>query len=340
MRNFSLSRTGARANWARRSILAWGPLGAALACNVYDDSLTGVTSPLGGSGSSASAGTETGGKMSDGGKESGGTGASAGKVTGTGGDEVSGGGGAGGHAGASATGGGGNGGTNVGTSGTATNGGGGSGGGGGTAPADVEVIDDMEDGDAGIFPDHGRNGYWYTGGDLTKGAVLTPPSGTFAMTKLPAGDRSDYAASVKAENFVDWGSVIGFNFLEKTGKPQPYDASAYCGVHFWGKAAAPVTLRLRVPDVSTHPNGGVCTDPGASGTACYDHFGSAVAFGKVWAEYSFKFADLTQIGTGYHPANGKISTDKLFALEWALPGGQPAKTYQVWVDDVEFLKCP
>lgn len=337
MRNFSLSRTGARASWARRSILAWGPLGAALACNVYDDSLTGVTAPLGGSGSSANAGSDAGGKMSDGGKANGGTGASAGSgASGSGGDEVNGGGGAGGSTAGTAAAGGGSGGTsNAGSSGTA-NGGGGS---GGTAPTDVELIDDMEDGNAGIFPNHGRNGYWYTGGDLTKNAVLTPPGSAFAMTELSAGDRSDYAASVKAENFTDWGSVIGFNFVEQSG-PKPYDASAFCGVHFWGKAAAPVTLRLRVPDVSTHPAGGVCTDPGASGTACYDHFGSAVAFGKVWAEYSFKFADLTQIGTGYHPADNKLRTDKLFALEWALPGGMPAKTYQIWVDDVEFLKCP
>ncbi len=338
MRNFSLSRTGACANWMRNSILAWGPLGAALACNVYDDSLTGVMTPLGGSGSSAAAGSDAGGKSSNGGKSSdGGGGASAGKVSGgSGGDEVSGSGGTGGSAG-SATAGGGSGGTNIAGNGGTANGGGGS---GGTAPTDVELIDDMEDGDAGILPNHGRNGYWYTGGDTTKNAVLTPPANAFAMTMLAAGDRSDYAASVKAENFTDWGSVIGFNFVEKNSMPQPYDASAYCGVHFWGKAAAPVTLRLRVPDVSTHPNGGVCVTPGTSGTACYDHFGSAVAFGKVWADYSFKFADLTQVGTGYHPADNKIRTDKLFAMEWALPGGATAKTYQIWVDDVELLKCP
>lgn len=338
MRNFSLSRTGARANWARRSILAWGPLGAALACNVYDDSLTGVMTPLGGSGSSAAAGSDSGGKSSDGGKMSDGGGGSKSSTSGSGGDEVSGGGGSGGSAAGTTAAGGGTGGTSTaGTGGTggSANGGGGS---GGTAPSDVELIDDMEDGDAAIFPNHGRNGYWYTGGDLTPSAVLTPPANKFAMTMLAVGDRSDYAASVKAENFADWGSVMGFNFVEKNG-PQPYDASAFCGVHFWGKAAAPVTLRLRVPDVNTHPAGGVCKDPGASGTSCYDHFGSAVAFGKVWAEYSFKFADLTQIGSGYHPPTNKLSTDKLYAMEWALPGGAP-KTYQIWVDDVELLKCP
>ena len=59
----------------------------------------------------------------------------------------------------------------------------------------------------------------------------------------------------------------------------------------------------------------------------------------MWNQFSFKFSELTQIGNGYHPASGKLDTKKLYAVEWALPG-QTAKTYQVWIDDVELLKCP
>lgn len=339
MRKFSLNRMGRRARWSRASTLAWGPLCAALACNVYDDSLTGgLASPLAGSGNAGDAGSHAAG--------SGGTGATSGSNAA--GDDSGGSGattsmaGSGGSTNGGATGGGGNGGS----AGTATAGSGGSGGSGttmagsgGKANADGDLVDDMEDNDAGILPSGGRNGYWYTGADTTANAVLTPPANKFAMTALSVGDRSDFAASVKAENFADWGSDIGFNFVEKNALPQAYDASAYCGVRFWGKAAAPVSLRFRVPDVNTHPAGGVCKISGAANTLCYDHFSSAVQFGKTWMQYTFKFADLTQVGSGYHPADNKLAVKSLYAVEWALPGGTP-KTYQIWIDDVELVKCP
>ena len=328
MRNFKLSRMGREAYWARLSALAWGPFIAAVACNVYDSSLTGgVSTPLGGSGADAGAAgaTATAGGGSGGapgaGSESGGSAGTA--ASGKGGDATSGGGG---------------------TAGASTGGSAGSVAIGGTAGAagdgagDGDLVDDMEDDDAAIIPGAGRSGYWYVGNDSTKGAVMTPPSGTFAMAALQAGDRSMYAAGLKAENFTGWGSDIGFNFHE-LGGVKPYDASAYCGVSYWGKAASAVSVRFRVPDVDTHPDGGVCTNPGAAGTACFDHFGVSAAFTSAWQQFKAKFSDLAQTGSGYHPADKMLKVDKLMALEWALPGGA-AKTYEIWIDDVELMKCP
>ncbi len=195
----------------------------------------------------------------------------------------------------------------------------------------------MEDGDAEIELTGPRNGYWYVGGDVTPDATTEPLSTKFLMTKLAAGERSTYVAHLKAVGFKDWGSVMGFNFIELLTKVKPYDASAYCGIGFYGKAAAATTVRFRVPDIDTHQNGGVCVDGGSNGTACYDHFGASLSFTAAWKPFSLKFTDLVQVGSGYHPADGKLKTDKLFAVEWALPG--TGNTYEIWIDDVHFIKC-
>jgi hypothetical protein len=327
MRNFKFYRMRGEAGWARWSALAWGPLLVAVACNVYDDSLTGgVSAPLGGSGadagtagSGATAGSGMGG-MPGAGSEAGGSAGTA--VGGKGGEVASGGGGTAG----------------AGTGGSAGTTMGGNVGQAGDVSEDAELVDDMEDDDAAITQTGERNGYWYVGNDNTKNAVMTPPTGSFAMAKLPADDRSKYAAGLKAENFTGWGSDIGFNFHE-LGGVKPYDASAYCGISYWGKAAAAVTLRFRVPDVDTHPDGKVCAVPGTDGTACYDHFGIAAQLTTTWKQFKTKFTDLTQIANGYHPADKMLKVDQLFAVEWALPGGA-AKTYEIWIDDVELMKCP
>jgi hypothetical protein len=212
--------------------------------------------------------------------------------------------------------------------------------GGDPATSTTESIDDMEDGDPEIMLTGPRNGYWYVGGDPTVGATLEPPSSKFAMSELGAGGRSEYAAHLKAVGFSDWGSVMGFNFIELLTEVNPYDGSAYCGVEFWGKAAGPTTVRFRVPDIDTHQSGGVCTVPGTTGvngTACYDHFGKSLSFTAAWQAFSVKFTDLAQVGSGYHPTDNKLKASKLMAVEWALPG--TGKTYELWIDDVQFTKC-
>lgn len=309
-------------------VLALWPLALAAACSVYDDTLiNGVTVPLGGgsgtNGAAGGSGASAGKSSTMGG--AGGTTAGA-DSAGKGGDAVTA--GAGGNAGSAGTDGGGGG--SAGAAGSA-----GSGTGGDPMMVDLAHLDDMEDGDAAIDALDGRNGYWYVGGDATKGATLEPPSAKFVMTDTQ-GDRSDYAASVKATGFTDWGSVMGFNFVEIARVVNPYDASKFCGVRFWGKAAADKTAVIfRVPDGDTHPNGKVCKEGGTNNDACYDHFVQKTPFTAAWQQFSVKFSSLTQLGTGYHPADGKLKTDKLYSLEWALPNG--VKTYQIWIDDVAFL---
>ncbi len=330
MRNSNTSRIAWHLPWTAWGALAGGPFLAGLACSVYDTSLLGdVAAPLGGSGTSVGAA---------------GSGANGGTFV------VAGSGGGGGGSGAAGTESGGQAGESsstagragtptAGSGGSATTGTAGTGGGGGTQSGVTETIDDMEDGDSEIEINGPRNGYWYVGGDLTPGATLDPPSSKFAMAKLAASDRSMYASHLKAAGFKDWGSVMGFNFVELLTKVKPYDGSAFCGVQFWGKATSATTVRFRVPDIDTHQAGMVCTDPGGPGTACYDHFGTSFGFTTAWKAFTAKFSALTQAGSGYHPADMKLKSDQLMAVEWALPGTATGTTYEVWIDDVEFTKC-
>lgn len=304
----------------RRSLALWPLL--ALACSVYDDTLVqGVSTPLGGG--SGSAGTSSGGSgaVSSGANGGGGSASAGTDNAGTAGDV----GGKGGGGTSSA----------AGSSGSATAGTTMAGAGGEPPAEGHSLIDDMEDGDSGIEASEGRNGYWYSGNDGT-GGTMVPASGTFGMVELSSGDRSSFSAGLKASGFTGWGSVIGFNFVEQAALVKAYDGSDYCGVQFWGKAAAITTVALRVPDGDTHPNGNVCKETGAANQLCYDHFVAKIAFTTSWKEHNVKFSALTQLGTGYHPADGKLKADKLYALEWALPSGGP---YEIWVDDVSFIKC-
>jgi hypothetical protein len=340
MTNLGPSNQARRVQRARWCALAWWPFIAALACNTYDSGLVGdVSTPLGGSDAEGGTGATTSAGMAGGGAASAGNNASGGEAGSTGaapsggmaGETASTGGSAGvttmgGNAGKSSTGGAG------GSAGTAMAGSGGT-----PAAEDSDPIDDMEDGDAQVELAGGRNGYWYVGSDGTVGAT-TDPMGAFAMSGLTKGDHGDsmWAAHLKAVNFTGWGSVMGFNVVEQAGTVKAYDASAYCGIQFWAKAAATTTVRFRLPDGDTHQSGGVCT--GTGNQACYDHFGAFAQLTTTWKAFPVKFSELTQLGTGYHPADGKLKADKLYAVEWALPGGA-AKTYEIWIDDVEFIKC-
>jgi hypothetical protein len=353
MANFNAGRSAAKAVLTLPRALAqrpfcWALAASALACSVYED-------PHSGSEPVAVGGTAGVGSSSSGGDDaSGGSAGSASSTAGSGGSAGSSGNGGNagtgaepGTAGDSGSGTGsvsGSGGSSAGSSGNSTSGAGGSGGSagvGGTGPVgSVTVIDDMEDNDAQVTMEGGRDGFWYVGNDGTVGGAQEPPASAFAMNELTAGDRqgSSYSAHMKVSGFAGWGSVIGFNFVELLGAVKPYDASSYCGVRFWGKAAAATSLRVRLPDGDTHPAGGVCVDPGAAGTSCYDHFGKSVTLTAAWTQFDVRFSEVDQAGTGYHPADKKLKPSQLYALEWALPGAN--KAYEIWIDDVSFVPCP
>jgi hypothetical protein len=335
MRKFNVSRMPGKGSFSSRLALASGPFAVLLACSVYDGALTDEMSVPGGGTSSGEAGAMTGGAIGQGGSGND-AGASGKPMTqaGSAGEAMGGttvvGGGAG-SAGAQASGS-----DAGGSAGNATAGGGA----GGEPPTAGTVVDDMEDTDAQITVDGGRNGFWYVGNDGTAGGTQTPTSEMFEMFELASGERGDstYSAHMKVSGFTSWGSVLGFNLVEQQAMLKPYDASAFCGVQFWGKAVAATSLRLRLPDGDTHPAGMVCKETGAANTLCYDHFSAAVALTTAWKSFSVTFASLVQVGGGYHPADNEFRADQLYAMEWALPAAA-GKAFEIWIDDVTLVPC-
>ncbi len=209
--------------------------------------------------------------------------------------------------------------------------------GGGALVLVLENIDTMEDGNGAIEYVGTRNGDWYAGHDATATGTQFPGS-PFVMSALDPTDprygESKYAAMTKGSGFTDWGEDIGFNLMltnPTTGKHPTYDASAYCGLRFYARVGvgASTSVILRVPDVNSLPDGGVCGD---SAMPCYIYFQKTYSFTTAWVEYQVLFSELRNNGwaTTFTP-------NAIFGVELGL---SPNSVFELWLDDVSFLKKP
>jgi len=205
----------------------------------------------------------------------------------------------------------------------------------------LDLIDDMEDDDAVINYEDGRNGDWYVGHDATASGTQFPGT-AFMMSALDTTDSryavSKFAAMTKGMGFTDWGENMGFNIKlvnQTLGKHPPYDASAYCGLHFYGRVGPGVSSEVifRVPDKNSHPDGGVCsTQPGAA-KPCYIPYQKLITFTTDWKEYSILFTDLTRSGWGPVP----FEVSAIYGVEFGL---LPSTKFELWIDDISFFVKP
>ncbi len=187
-------------------------------------------------------------------------------------------------------------------------------------PKPSELIEDFEDGDTRIIEHQGRNGLWYDIGDgtgtQTRGVVTGGPSG------------SNYAIHYYGSGFTDWGSGVGFNFIDPSGGPmQPYDASQMQGIKFWARIepGSNSAIRIALPNSQTHPDGGQCS-------TCWDHFGIDLTLTTTWQQYTVPFSSLTQQGWGSQYETFDITT--LYNMEFR---HNQNVTYDVWIDNIEFF---
>jgi endoglucanase len=200
---------------------------------------------------------------------------------------------------------------------------------------DEGLIDDGEDGNNQSKPAGGRGGYWYTFIDSTgSGSTVWPEPGeqgsAFAMSKGGVNG-SKFAANAKGRvgTAKDVFGALGLNFVDPMGL---YDASKYKGVAFWAKrgAGSYAKVRFKIPDVSTHDAGGVCR-------ACFNDFGADIMLSEIWQQYVFTWRKLKQQPGWGSPRPHALKPAKLFALQWQV--SQPDASFDIWVDDVEFIGC-
>jgi endoglucanase len=197
------------------------------------------------------------------------------------------------------------------------------------------LIDDGEDGNNQTKPAGERGGYWYTFIDPTNsGTTVWPEPGTqggaFAMSEGGANG-SKFAARAKGR--VGTADIVfgalGMNFVDPMA---PYDASKYEGVSFWAKKGPGSygKVRFKVPDVSTHEAGGVCRE-------CFNDFGATLLLTESWQRFVFPWRKLKQLPDWGSPRPHRIKPAKLFGMQWQVD--QPGASFDIWVDDLEFVGC-
>jgi endoglucanase len=194
------------------------------------------------------------------------------------------------------------------------------------------IIDDGEDQNNQVLVQDGRSGYWYTFVDDT-GSTVPPTAGsqggTFAMTAGGANG-SQYAARMSGT--VGAGGIVyagmGFNFVDPK---DAYDASKYGGIAFYAKkAGAASSVRLKLPDVSTDPQGSICKQ-------CFNDFGANMNLTDAWTQYVLPFEASKQEEGWGAPRVPSITPSKMFGVQWQV--NTPGAAYDVWVDDVSFVGC-
>jgi endoglucanase len=214
--------------------------------------------------------------------------------------------------------------------------------GGGSAPATAAapptkdcapdaLIDDGEDGNNQNLPVANRGGYWYTFVDKA-GSTVTPMAGeqggTFAMTDGGANG-SHFAANFKGKigNAAIVFGGMGMNFIDPKGQ---YDSSKYIGLAFYAKRGENSTgrVRLKVPDVSTDPEGGICSE-------CFNDFGADLNLTTEWRRYVFPFRKMTQLAGWGAPRKAHIDPSKLYGVQFQV--NVPGSNYDIWVDDLQFV---
>jgi hypothetical protein len=198
---------------------------------------------------------------------------------------------------------------------------------GGTRRADDGLIDDLEDGDGRAAALGGRTGYWWVA--KADRASVTVPSGAFAPSDGgAAGSKKGVRFAGKTDAQDQWGAAVGLNFIESGTF---YDASKYAGVGFRIKATKPnLAVRVKLPDVNTHPDGGAC-----KGT-CWNSFGKDLVVGPDWQDVVVTWGELSQQPDWGNPRPPAVTTTKIKNVEWAVNQGVE---FDVFLDDIHFVVC-
>lgn len=192
----------------------------------------------------------------------------------------------------------------------------------GKATCENLVVDDLEDGDGRSIVVDERGGYWYTYKD--NGVTTVEPQGSFAPASGGAND-SKSAANMNGKT-ADSGIVYAGLGVNLSDPMAPYDLSGTTGFCFNAKGKG--SVRVKLPDVHTAPEGKQCTQ-------CYNDFGAEFTLTDSWTEYCFEFAKLAQ-QPGWGDRKPALTTDRVFSIQWQV--SNPGVEFDVWVDDVR-LTC-
>lgn len=188
------------------------------------------------------------------------------------------------------------------------------------AAGEAPLIDDFEDGDDALTALEHRAGFWRwvreTDAPGTAPALLPVP-------RPEASARSRLALHVKGGELLDWGATMEVSF-----RPPCYDAAKYGGITLAARGPGRVYVSLREVGVIPAFEGGTCERD------CYNSHVAKLELGRDFRTYELRWADLRQRGLGKPPLNPR----RLHSIAILI---RPEDTpYDVWVDDVRFLRAP
>lgn len=196
-------------------------------------------------------------------------------------------------------------------------------------PADQKLLDDFEDGDAGLPAVGGRRGGWYLANDGTgmQMPMLGPNMPPNPAT--PGAMMTDYAMRTSGSGFTVWGANVGLVLLfGPPGRaPCPYDLSNYRGLRLFVRGTIQDSLlRVQIPTVDTHQpaQGGTCMD------ACGDHYGKEVMVTPSWGQVNVDFNQMVQQG---HGREFPFDLSQALNIEFAV---HPNGNFDFWIDQLEF----
>ncbi|MDX2022259.1 MAG: hypothetical protein SF187_18630 [Deltaproteobacteria bacterium] len=205
------------------------------------------------------------------------------------------------------------------------------------------ALSDFEGGTAKLLELEGRTGSWFLYDDGTAGGTQMPakvPNMPLAA-EGPGACNSMFAFHSTGSGFDSWAGV-GVNLAPKAsnGKKGVQNISAYSSISFRAKAANPVLVRVAISDKNSEPEGGVCTVTTVTTdkTRCADHFGKEITIGSGWKDYTIPFAQLSQRGFGLAVPSGLDKNNAITLFFQARAQGTAKLSYDLWLDDVRFVK--
>jgi hypothetical protein len=180
------------------------------------------------------------------------------------------------------------------------------------------LLDDFEDGDEGLPPLEGRNGYWtrFEDDSTPQRSHILPP-----MARRHATASNRLALHATGGKLEGWGASIGVRF-----GPSCYDLSAYRGIRF--SALGPGRLEVGVLEVRVIPVewGGSCVEE------CYRGHAKEIELEASWRNYELRWEELEQWGKPRRPLDPTRVQSLVFSV---LPEDTP---YDFWIDDMSFLR--
>ena len=117
------------------------------------------------------------------------------------------------------------------------------------------------------------------------------------------------------------------NFIDPKGQ---YDTSKYTGISFCAKRGENSTgkVRLKVPDVNTDPDGGMCTE-------CFNDFGARPEPDDRVEQVHLPVPQDDPAGGLGRAAQAAHHPSKMYGVQWQV--NVPGANYDIWVDDLQFV---